>query len=112
MINISFSNNKVVIDGTDVPLQYEVMDAFELKGKVVVLFDPDSFIPKFGQFKNLIAIDFSGNLLWEAQLPTTESGDCYYKLVSREPLKALSFKSYSCEINVSDGSVTSKDFTK
>ena len=112
MTIVSFSENNVVIDGAVIPLQYDVMDAFQLKGMVVVLFDPDSFIPKFGQFKNLIAIDSIGNLLWEAQLPTSESGDCYYKLISKEPLKALSFKSYSCEINLSDGSVSSKDFTK
>lgn len=112
MTHVSFFDNKIVIDGVTTLLQHEIIKAFVLKDKIIVLFDPDSFIPKFGQFKNLLAIGIDGCLLWEAQLPTTESGDCYYKVISERPLKALSYKSYSCEIDVNNGSVIVKDFTK
>lgn len=89
-----------------------VLIAFELMGKVIVLFDPDEYIPKVGQFNNLIALDINGNKLWEAELPTTETGDCYFKILSNSPIKAKSFKSYNCEIDVDTGKIISKEFTK
>ncbi len=112
MTNVSFSKNTVTIAGVTITLEYMVLVAFELMGKVIVLFDPDEYIPKFGQFNNLIAIDIDGNKLWEAELPTTETGDCYFKISSQNPIKAISFKSYNCEIDADTGKIISKAFTK
>ena len=46
----------------------------------LVLFDPDSNIRKFGQFRNLVALGRDGSLAWIAELPETTTGDHYYSL--------------------------------
>ncbi|MFC1748567.1 hypothetical protein ACFL2V_07140 [Pseudomonadota bacterium] len=112
MTNISYSKNSVTIAGVTITLEHVVLIAFELKGKVIVLFDPDEYIPKFGQFNNFIALDLEGAKMWEAELPTTETGDCYFKVSSREPLIVNSYKSYVCEIDSDTGKIISKNFTK
>ncbi len=112
MKNISFSENILTIAGVDIALEHAILVAFELMGKVIVLFDPDEHIPKFGQFQNLLALDFRGAILWKAELLTTETGDCYYKVFSKKPLQVISYKSYKCEIEIDTGKMILRDFTK
>ncbi len=112
MTDINYSKDTVTISGLTIQFNYIVMMAFEVMGKVIVLFDPDELIPKFGQFNNLIAIDMHGIKLWEAELPTSDTGDCYYKISSKSPLRAISYKSYICEIDLNSGRIISKSFTK
>jgi hypothetical protein len=112
MTNINYSKKTVTIDGVTVALEYAVLVAFELMGNVIVLFDPDELIPKSGRFHNLIALDMNGSKLWEAELPTTSTGDCYIEISSKKPLQAISFKSYVSEIDIGTGMIISKNFTK
>jgi hypothetical protein len=95
-----------------IELEHEILDAFELDDVVVVLFDPDAFIRKFGQFHNLIAADHQGKRLWDAELPTTSSGDCYYKATPGSPITAYSMMSYICKIDPVSGKILGTTFTK
>ena len=112
MIDIQFVENSITVNSKKFDLAYPIKTAFALDDKVIVLFDPDSYIPKFGQFQNLIALNGMGNEIWKAELPTTLSGDCYYEIASKNPLKVYSFKSYECEIDLDTGKLKNKIFFK
>src|SRR4051812_14436996 len=102
---IRFSGTTVSIDQLSIDMAYPIEEAFDVNGKVIVLFNPDAFIEKFGQFNNICALDSKGRRLWTADLPTTDTGDCYYKIASRAPLIAYSVCSYECEIDIETGRI-------
>jgi len=89
-----------------------VDDAFALNDPLVVLCAPGSASGKVGQFKNLVALDERAEPVWIAELPTRDTGDCYYRIASRTPLTALSVKSFSCTLDPSTGRVIEKTFFK
>ena len=60
-------------------LEHDIAAAVEMAGRVVVMFDPDAFTKSFGQFHNIVALSLTGDELWKAELPTTTSGDRYYR---------------------------------
>jgi hypothetical protein len=109
---ITFSGATISVNGRYFQMGYPIEEAFEADEKVVVLLDPDAFVEKFGQFNNLCAVDFSGRLLWTAELPTTDPGDRYYKITSRTPLIAYSVWSYECEIDADTGRITRRIYFK
>jgi hypothetical protein len=109
---ISISGRTLHIDGRSFELDYPIAEAFELHGRVIVLFDPDAYTEKFGQFQNLIALKETGDLLWKAELPTADSGDRYYKIANRLPLVAYSIYSYECEIAPATGKIKARTFIK
>jgi hypothetical protein len=96
--------------GGDVERDGEVIDLGLL---VVVLFDPDSNTAKFGQFPNLVALRRDGSEFWVAELPSTSTGECYYRV--REgggQLLASSVRSIEVEIDPLTGKLVSREFTK
>jgi len=109
---ISYSENMVVIDGTTAHLAYPIAEAFELDGRVIVLLDPDARTERFGQFPNLLALAPDGDRLWTAELPTTTSGDRYYRITSQRPLVVESIYSEECEIDQDTGAIKSRRFLK
>jgi len=66
-----------------VPTQYPIRVAVFKEEVIVVLLEPDSYIEKFGQFRNLIGLNEEGREIWVAELPTTTSGNCYIELVKK-----------------------------
>src|SRR5690349_19839780 len=96
---ITFAGKTITIGDKLVAVEHPVVDAFELEGCIIVLFNPDAYTERFGQFPNLIALRPTGERLWIAELPTTTSGDSYYKIASRTPLVAYSINSFECEID-------------
>jgi len=111
-VTIFVSERTLNIDGRSFNLEYPISEAFELNGRVIVLFNPDAYTEKFGQFQNLIALKETGELLWKAELPTTTSGDRYYKIVGRLPLVVYSIYSYECEIDPATGKIKARTFFK
>ena len=109
---VTFSDKTVSIYGKSLEVEHPVIDAFELKGRIIVLFDPDVYTEKFGQFPNLIALRPTGERLWTAELPTTTSGDRYYKIASQTLLVAHSIYSYECQIDAATGRLKSRQFCK
>jgi len=109
---ITFSGKTLSICNNSLELEHPIADAFDLEGRIVVLFNPDAYTEKFGQFQNLIALQPTGERLWTAELPTTTSGDRYYKVASRAPLVAYSIYSQECEIEPATGRITARRFLK
>lgn len=101
-------------------MDFAVKEAFWSDGRVIVLLDPNSYLadPAYGKdrrrgalsVRNLCALSDDGILLWQAELP--ESVDYYYRIESRNPLVALSFSSYRCEIDAQDGHIIDRQFLK
>jgi len=110
--DIKIESGKLYLRGESVETEYPVINAFSESGRTIVLFDPDSYTEKFGQFPNLIALDNEGQKIWTAQLPTTQSGDRYFQVRSTAPLIANSIYSYRCEIDSDTGRIRQKDFYK
>lgn len=111
-VPVTFSGRTIFADGKNTDLEYPILDAFGLKDKVIVLFHPDAYTEKFGQFPNLVAVTFDGERVWTAELPTHQSGDRYYKIASRSPLVVYSIYSFECEIDESTGKIKKGIFYK
>lgn len=111
---VAHDGDTVRIDGKPVRMDHMVRDAFWAGGHAVVLLDPDTFLDEPGgarkrprdPVKNLRAYSPSGELQWEAEQPETE--DHYYRIESREPLVALSFSAYRCDLDLANGRILSK----
>ena len=111
---VSHDGDIIKIDGKPVRMEHIVRDAFWADGHAVVLLDPGAFLDEpggarkrsRGPVKNLRAYKPSGELLWEAEQP--EVDDHYYKIESREPLVALSFSAYRCDLDLKSGKIVKK----
>jgi hypothetical protein len=111
-MSVRFIERELFIDESRYELPYPIDDSIEYEDLVVVLFSPDGAPKNYGQFHNLVGLDRSGQPQWEAQLPTSNTGDRYYKIVSKDPLVAYSTQSYDCTISLETGSILAKVFTK
>ena len=117
--DVTHDGDIVKIDGKSLRMEFMVRDSFWMKDRAIVLLDPHAFLddPAYGGRKaprdpphNLRAYAPSGELLWEAEQPEVQ--DHYYMIESREPLVALSFSAYRCDIDLATGRITSKESLK
>jgi len=119
-LDVSHQGNRVMTKLGEFELAHPVSEAFECAGRVVVLLAPDALLadPAYtrerrrgeGALPNLLAFSPTGERLWEAAFP--EPADYYYRIVSREPLVALSFSSWRCWIDITDGAILRREFFK
>ena len=117
---VTHDGDIIRIDGHPTRMDYMVRDAFWAHGRAIVLLDPSAYLdnPAFGAQRrksrkpdhNLRAYSPAGELLWQAEQP--EFADHYYKIESREPLVALSFSAYRCDIDPENGRILRKTFLK
>lgn len=117
---VTHDGDIIKIDGRPTRMEYMVRDAFWAHDRAIVLLDPNAFLdnPAFGAARrksrkpvqNLRAYSPAGVLLWQAEQP--EFADHYYKIESREPLVALSFSAFRCDINPESGRIAGKIFLK
>jgi hypothetical protein len=110
--SVSFHGTRLSVGKKSWDVPHPILQAFVVDAKVIVLYDPDINRESFGQFPNLIAFSFGGEQLWKAELPTNESGDCYYRAYLNDGLIADSWKSFSCRIDESTGKILNKIFYK
>jgi hypothetical protein len=111
---VSHEGDILKIDGKSVRMEFMVRDAFWSNGKAVVLLDPGAFLDEPSgtrkrsrdPVKNLRAYEPTGRLLWEAEQP--EVDDHYYLIESREPLVALSFSAFRCDLDIQSGKILRK----
>jgi hypothetical protein len=113
---VAIDGDTVRINGRPVRMEFMVRDAFWSQDRAVVLLDPKAYLdnPAFGAQRrksrkpvhNLRAYAPSGEMLWEAQQPELE--DHYYLIESREPLVALSFSGFRCDIDLGTGTISKK----
>lgn len=117
---VTHDGDIVKIDGKSVRMEYMVRDAFWADGRAVVLLNPDAYLDNiaYGQARrrsrdpvqNLRAYSPSGELLWQAEQPETD--DHYYRIESRQPLVALSFSAYRCDLDLANGRILAKHHLK
>jgi hypothetical protein len=116
---VTHDGDIVKIDGKPVRMEHLVRDAFWAGGHAIVLLDPDAYFddPAYGSrkapreaVKNLRAYAPSGELQWEAEQP--EFQDHYYLIESHDPLVALSFSAFRCDIDLRSGKIRSKKSLK
>jgi len=112
---VTHDGDIVKIDDRPVRMEYMVRDAFWARGLAIVLLDPHAFLddPAYGGRKaprdppkNLRAYAPSGELQWEAEQPEVQ--DHYYLIETRDPLVALSFSAYRCDLDLATGRILSK----
>lgn len=111
---VTHDGDTVRIDGKPIRMDHMVRDAFWAGGHAIVLLYPETFLDEPGgarkrprdPVRNLRAFSPSGELRWEAEQPELE--DYYYIIESREPLVALSFSAYRCDLDVTNGRILSK----
>jgi hypothetical protein len=109
---INIHNGKLFTGNEEIPLEFPVAQAIRFRDIIILLFDPDSYTEKFGQFRNLIAVEPSGKMVWKGELPTTMSGDRYYQATFGDSIVADSVFSYRCEIDKATGKIVRKEFYK
>ena len=119
-MNVKFYAKNLIINGIPIKQQWDILDAFEVNEKIIVLFNPDSYLcdPAYREQrraghpanKNLIALSVTGKKIWEADFPTDT--DYYYQINSRFPFCVASFSSYDCTIDIETGKILSKVFFK
>ena len=109
---VSFSGKNISVGDRSWIVEHPILQALIYGEKIVVLYDPDSYTEKFGQFPNLVAFNCEGAKLWLAQLPTNDSGDRYYRIYLKDGLIADSIYSFACQIDESSGRIKSKVFYK
>ena len=103
---VTHDGDIVRIDGKPLRMEFMVRDAFWTGSQAVVLLDPDAFLDAPGGARkeprdpvhNLRAYAPSGELQWEAEQPEVQ--DHYYMIENREPLVALSFSAYRCDLDL------------
>lgn len=110
--SIIFSGNVLVIGGRECRLDFPIIQAVPAGQTAVVLYNPDAYTERFGQFRNLVAVNAQGSIVWTAELPTTSSGDRYYKIASADPLIVYSIWSVQCVIDPETGKIVTQTFTK
>ena len=112
---VTHDGDIVRIDGKPLRMEFIVRDAFWADGQAIVLLDPHAFFddPAYGgrnaprdPVHNLRAYAPSGELQWEAEQPEVQ--DHYYIIESRDPLVALSFSAYRCDLDLASGRILSK----
>ena len=111
-MTVTVVERELRINGQAHLLAFPICDAFQLGPVILVMFDPDSDPKKFGQFQNVIALDVEGNVVWEADLPTSNTGDRYYRVASRDPLTLNSTQSYDVILDPTSGRILDRRFTK
>lgn len=108
------------INGHPTRIDYMIRDAFWAHGRAIVLLNPDAYLdnPAYGAqrrrsrkpVQNLRAYSPAGELLWQAEQP--ELADHYYRIENREPLVALSFSAFRCDIDPESGRILRKHCLK
>jgi hypothetical protein len=104
--------NTVHIGGRDVEFEFRILDIHDFGDKLILLLGPDDNYPRNCAFRNILAIDNDGEVVWQAELPTKKDADGYWKIESVQPLVAMSFCSYECELDESSGRIIRKTFYK
>jgi hypothetical protein len=80
-------------------------------GKTIVLLR--YFERKYGSFENLLLLRLDGTVVWRAQLPNTSSGDAYVDFeITDDRVFANSWSCYRVELDMRDGKILQRQFTK
>ena len=95
-----------------IAVEYPVLDAREIDGVVVVVFDYMAF-PRLAPARNMFGYSVAdGEQLWRASDIGQGNVDAYTNVLSETPLVVGNFAGFACGIDLNTGSVISTVFTK
>ena len=92
-------------------MPHPILDTRQIGDRILVIYDYMDF-PRWRQAHSLVAYDIDGNELWTAEHPTRETSDCYVNFMSDEPLWIGNFAGFKCQIDLVNGKLIEKIFTK
>lgn len=106
--------DRVIVGSDSVPLRHPADQAIRHGDRLVVRYAVTEHLGQPGTFPNLEAVHLDGTVAWTAELPTNETGDCYYdaEVDDEGHLIARSFKSYVCRIDWDSGRILEREFVK
>lgn len=106
--------DRVIVGGNAVALRYPADQAIRHRDRLIVRYAVTEHLGRPGTFPNLEAVEMDGTVVWTAELPTNETGDCYYDIEVDDEgdLLARSFKSYVCKIDWDSGRIIDREFVK
>ncbi len=104
--NIIYFRNKQIILNNVIGSAYKVMN------KIIVRFEVTSAIIKIPKFHNIVCLDLSGSLVWEAELPSNDELFLYYDIYRYWPKIIAHSLCYDCEINIKTGKIIKKKWIK
>ena len=115
--SVSYSENNLFIGSMQIELETVIKQVIPLYEIIFVLFDPlaDNF---HFVVSNLIGIDYSGNEVWRAELPSgygikpNPSRYSYIKITNVDPLESYTSSGFNCQIDQSNGQIVESVFTK
>jgi len=113
--NFSFEGKVITTEKFSKELDYPIQSIVYLENKqnFIVLYDRDSNIRKWGQFPNIVCLNNKGEKIWTVELPTTDTGDSYFRMQFKEgKLFGDAWGSFVCEIDVNTGKIVNKVFFK
>lgn len=111
-VSVAFEGRTLRIGSLEVELEFPIAEAFACGDIVIVLLRHDADSRTFGQFPNLVGLTERGERSWVAELPTTDSGDTYVSVSSRQPLVATSWSCHRCTLDPRSGRIVGRVFTK
>lgn len=114
-MDVSWIGPSVYVDGHPVAeMDYQILEAFRYRERIIVLLDPDSAPGNVGVFQNLAGVDLAaGEVAWVASLPSSYSGDCYVSInLDRDHLIAVSWSGWKVGIDPSTGFIVEREFLK
>ncbi len=94
------------------PKGYRVQNVIELMDSdcSIVLLDPSQ---ESRTFQNIICIDFKGSIAWEADLPGSNAGDVYLRVLYLDNcIIAYSWSGFKVELDSQSGDIVSREFVK
>ncbi len=110
-MKLEFGDGWVKHSGGLLPVAYPVLEARQIDGLVVVLYDYMAF-PREGPSRNLFAYNPDGTQRWRAEDIGQGRVDGYTNIMSEQPLIVGNFSSFTCTIDLRTGQVLAKEFTK
>lgn len=110
-MKLAVSNDKVQFQGGSIPAKYPVLDAREIDGKIIVIYDYMEF-PKNEPARNMFAYSKLGSEIWRAEGINMGATDAYTNVLSEFPFKVGNFSSFSVCLDINTGRVIDKEFTK
>jgi hypothetical protein len=113
MIPEEFREYEITINGKNIKLDLPIYHLAAKQDKIIILIDPEYNTKRWGQLPNLLCYNDKGTYLWTAELPTTDTGDCYYLFkIKNDYIEAYSWESFTCYISIETGKIFEKIFTK
>lgn len=110
-MKLAIEGNDIVHPNGNIKAAYPVLEAREIDGRIVVLYDYMAF-PRNMPSRNLFAYDARGKQLWRAEDIGFGATDGYTNIISEIPLVVGNFACFNCTIDINTGRVVDKTFTK